>query len=246
MTGYERRNLIMKELEIKSSVTVNEMIKVLKTSESTVRRDFDTLVNDGLAINIYGGIAGAFSTSEPISIRSSAVLGIDTKDALSKATAEKIEDGMFVFIDGGTTFLTLMKYLKSKKITIVTNNSLLLADTKGSVADINMLGGSYDSRYYITTGRMTLDELSIFKFDVALITCDAMEKDGSMAYCADYNIASIKELAMSRTDKSYLVTESTKFNKKGLYGFAKTKEFDLLITDPCEYLSKIPIDIFTV
>ena len=69
MTGYERRQWILTELQKKHSLRLREVIPQLQVSESTVRRDFEELVQSGVAISVYGGLASALPVQEALLIR---------------------------------------------------------------------------------------------------------------------------------------------------------------------------------
>ena len=154
MTGYERRQWILTELQKKHSLRLREVIPQLQVSESTVRRDFEELVQSGVAISVYGGLASALPVQEALRVCPTNVPNLSVKDALCKRVADSIENGVSVFVDGGTTFLTMMQYLRDKDITIVTNNALLLAGYQDSKAELIFLGGKYNTRFYISTGQL--------------------------------------------------------------------------------------------
>ena len=54
----------------------------------------------------------------------------DEKNALTKYAAENfIEDGDIIFLDGGTTIMTMLPHIKQRNVTVITNgiNTLSLA-----------------------------------------------------------------------------------------------------------------------
>lgn len=55
MLTQERFNTILNLLEEKGAVTVQELSEVLGTSESTVRRDLNTLNEQGKLEKVHGG-----------------------------------------------------------------------------------------------------------------------------------------------------------------------------------------------
>ncbi len=55
MFTEERYNIILQELNTKGIVSVTELVELLDASESTIRRDLNSLHNDGMLKKIHGG-----------------------------------------------------------------------------------------------------------------------------------------------------------------------------------------------
>lgn len=246
MNSLERQREIMARLERQRSVKLSEMIAELQSSESTVRRDFECLIKSGIAVRMYGGIASTLPARGAMMPCPANVPNLAIKDALCREVSACIENGSSVFVDGGTTFLTIMQYLGQKDISVVTNNALLLADYPVCKAELIVIGGKFNSKYYISTGQLAADAVQRFQFDYALITCDAIDEAEAAAYADDVNIGSIKQLAMRRARKSILVSDSSKFHNHGLYNFAGLGEFTSFYTNPSEHLSSLPVQVIMV
>ena len=56
MLSEKRHNLILEKLERESVVYLNDLVKYLNTSESTIRRDLTALDKAGLLKKVHGGI----------------------------------------------------------------------------------------------------------------------------------------------------------------------------------------------
>ena len=55
MLAEERFSKIMSIIEDKGSATVQELMEALDASESTVRRDLNTMDSNGLLVKVFGG-----------------------------------------------------------------------------------------------------------------------------------------------------------------------------------------------
>ena len=55
MLSEKRHNLILEKLERESVVYLNDLVKYLNTSESTIRRDLTALDKAGLLKKVHGG-----------------------------------------------------------------------------------------------------------------------------------------------------------------------------------------------
>ncbi|OCN04093.1 hypothetical protein A4S06_11760 [Erysipelotrichaceae bacterium MTC7] len=220
MLKEERLELIIKMLAKKKVLTIKDVAQALQTSSSTIRRDFDTLCEHGDVKRVHGGIASLHQIGEK-QLTGTALV----KDRLCHMVAAHIEEGSCIFVDGGTTFRTLLDHLKDKKVKIVTNNHLLVANQQQGKAEVIYVGGIYDYTYYVSTGSMTLETISQFSFDVALITCEGYAIEENSLYAADVNIAGPKQLAIQRARSAFLVMEERKIGISGFYKFASIDEF---------------------
>ena len=55
MLSEKRHEIILDLLNDKGSITVTELKEILKTSESTIRRDLRELDRDGRLVKVFGG-----------------------------------------------------------------------------------------------------------------------------------------------------------------------------------------------
>ena len=93
MIRYERQQKILEYLEAKQSATVNELARVLYTSEASVRRDIQTLEMQGFVNKIYGGVILAKYQNKvvPVDLRDGD--NSTVKEELAKKAASLIKDG---------------------------------------------------------------------------------------------------------------------------------------------------------
>ena len=55
MLTEQRHEIILQLLNEKGSITVSELKKLLNSSESTIRRDLNTLDEEGYLTKVFGG-----------------------------------------------------------------------------------------------------------------------------------------------------------------------------------------------
>ena len=84
---------------------MNEIKDELGISESTIRRDLNTLDEEGKLVKVFGGAVSVnyeFSGKEP-TVSQKKDVNLDAKKAIAKYAAGLIEPDDFVYIDAGTT-----------------------------------------------------------------------------------------------------------------------------------------------
>ena len=98
MLTEKRHEYILQELKRKGSITVNEIKEELGISESTIRRDLNSLDEEGKLVKVFGGAVSAdfeVSGSEP-SVTQKREINIDGKKLIAKYAAGLIEPDDFV------------------------------------------------------------------------------------------------------------------------------------------------------
>ena len=124
MLNEERKRKILELTNLKGSISINDLMKELGASESTVRRDLSSLDERGLIKKVHGG-AIALDES-PLNLveqdmEAKSKIFTEEKIAIARFASSLIDDGDFVFIDAGTTTEKMIDVLPDKNVTFVTN-----------------------------------------------------------------------------------------------------------------------------
>ena len=114
MLTEERFHKILGVLNEKKAVTVNELVALLNTSESTIRRDLNALANLGKLNKVHGGavVIDKNLTTEEKDVKTKHDLNREDKISIAKFSASLVEKGDFVYIDAGTTTEILAEYIE--------------------------------------------------------------------------------------------------------------------------------------
>ena len=123
MLTEQRHEIILNLLSEKRSITVTELKELLNTSESTIRRDLNTLDEQGKLTKVFGGAVeknNGVSTTE-LSVSQKATVNTEEKKKIAMYAAKLVSPNDFIYIDAGTTTEYLIDYLEEKTATYVTN-----------------------------------------------------------------------------------------------------------------------------
>ena len=141
MIPFERRRQMLQAFDNSEIVTLDELKKILNgISESTIRRDLKALAREGEIVLLHGGAARKMSGSYETPVGSRNILNIKEKNSIAKYAAELVSDGEVVYLDAGSTILRMVKYVKSKDITIVSTNALIAQELEGGRAKCILIG----------------------------------------------------------------------------------------------------------
>ena len=123
MLTEQRHEIILQLLNEKGSITVSELKKLLNSSESTIRRDLNTLDEEGYLTKVFGGAVlkeTVFSSAE-LSVSQKINVNADEKQSIARYAAKLIVPDDFIYIDAGTTTEYMIDFLTEKRATYVTN-----------------------------------------------------------------------------------------------------------------------------
>lgn len=123
MLTEERFAKILSILQRMGSVTVQQLMTELDASESTVRRDLNTLDANGQLVKVHGGAIlknTVYSTIDDEVVHRKEQ-NREAKDKIARYAAGLITAEDFVYIDAGTTTERMIDYIANRQAVFVTN-----------------------------------------------------------------------------------------------------------------------------
>jgi DeoR/GlpR family transcriptional regulator of sugar metabolism len=233
MITEERRTRILKKLSENRFVQVSELANEFDVSTVTIRRDLDTMEEEGLCIRRHGGairVNPGVTLEMPYEIKRHEM--VIEKERIAHRALDFIEDGDTFIIDSGSTTYALALLLNIKvRITVVTND-LQIAVKLAENPKIKLIctGGSARSSVFSLEGSMTESFLKSIKVDKTFLGADAIHEDGVISNVNMEEVA-IKKAMIQAADKTILLVDSSKFTKAGFAKICDLEDIDVLITD---------------
>ena len=171
MYQQERMDEIMKILKKNHYVTVDYLVKEIKYSPASIRRDLTLLQKQGLITRSYGGVTYKNPNVSPFRFRQHSMK--TAKNAIARKAASLVKNGDVVFIDGSSTTQYIGQFLIDKKgITVVTSN-MLLADFLSEHGIITYCTGGKVVEYPgILGGSFVIETIAKFNIDIAFFSTD--------------------------------------------------------------------------
>lgn len=231
---YQRREAILDLLKQNGSVRVPELTERFHVSVETVRRDLESLENEGLLKRVYGGAI-------PVSRRSVEPAFQDRKDQndrekqrIGALAASLIDEGDVVGIDLGTTTMELALALKARNIhVIVITNSIPIAATlsESDVIEVILIGGRV-RKNELSVGGDLLTEANIrmFQTDKMFLGVGGItETFGITDYRSEE--AAFRRIGSERAKAVYALADHSKFGVVAMNHILDPEEINILITD---------------
>ena len=222
--------------------TVEEMAKKFNVTPQTIRRDINSLDENGYISRYHGG-AGLSVSTENVDYRHRKELLLTEKQKIARKTASLIKDNTSLFINIGTTTEYVAEELVShnKKLRIITNNLNVAAITsKKQDFEVFVTGGIVRSRDCGITGEAAIKFIRQFKVDIGIIGISGIELDGTLLDY-DFKEVHVARAIIENSRKIFIVADHSKFGRNAMVKLGHIKEIDTLITDkaPPEQLMEV-------
>lgn len=226
MTKKERKDRLLALIKSKGYVSLEEIAKDLDMSESTVRRDIVEMDKEGLLVRERGGAssiktAAFFLADQKLVVRER--MNAENKLLIAKRAINLIRPDSTIYIDAGSSTLTLANNLPTDlRITVVTNSLSIARTVSEKGINTYLIGGALKITTDATVGPMAEEEISKFHFKQAFMGANAVDKFyGFMT--PDYAEANFKKKAIQMAEETIFLIDGSKFNTKSVVTFAPSK-----------------------
>lgn len=209
----------------RGKVIVADLARELGVSLSTIHRDLDYLEEHGSVRCHYGSVT---STRPPKSFPDS--YAERAKLAIEHEAASLVHDDDTIFVSASTTSLGVLPFVSAHNITVMTNN--LDVQTVEWPHDCTTLlsGGEMHPPRNILYGELALKGLSAVSTTTAFIGCLGVSAAGGATSLTIQEVP-INMLMMARSQDTYLLADSSKFNVELGFKYSDLAGFSTIITD---------------
>ena len=204
MLTEERFTRILSILESMGSVTVQQLMTELDASESTIRRDLNTLDANGQLIKVHGGaiLKNTSYSTEDDEVMQRKERNKGAKEKIAKYASGLIEPGDFVYIDAGTTTDLMIDFITTKQAVFVTNAITHAKKLARKGCTVYILGGEFKAITEAIVG------------EEAVSSVEKYVKKRSMENCRD----------------CYILADDSKFNQISSVTFAPFESAKIITT----------------
>src|SRR5271154_943084 len=115
MLAETRRQRLLELITHQGYATLDELVRVLAVSESTIRRDLETLDLSGSIKRTHGGAVYTGEVRSMPAFDDRTATAAAEKRAIGVAAAALLQDGDTVLLDGGTTTLEVARALVGRR-----------------------------------------------------------------------------------------------------------------------------------
>jgi len=229
MLKVERQNKIIALIKEYEFLKLEKVAELLEASISTVRRDFNELDKQGLIERVHGGAKLITNNMIEMSIVDKLERYKDEKELIARRASEYVNENDIIFLDAGSTTFAMIKYLKGKNVTVVTNGLTHIDLLIESQIDSYLIGGFIKPQTKALIGREAMTSVSKYHFNKCFMGTNGVDLTQGCT-TPDPNEAMIKEMAIKNSDKPFVLATSSKFGVKHFVQFADLNQVEI-ITD---------------
>jgi DeoR family fructose operon transcriptional repressor len=228
MQKSKRLSIIRQYLLIHKDVKIEDLLDLIKVSESTIRRDVKFLSNEGFLKEFYGSLVLVEKDNENLELYDRLSLNFEAKNYIGKKAANLIKNDSTVYLDSGSTTFHAIKHIKAKNVIFITNGINIAIELARLGYHVQIIAGTLKMVNLTIVGESAVNSIANYHFDISFLGANAFDDDGYST--PDYREGIIKQNIIKRSKKSYVLIDRTKYKKKNTFQFAKAKECEL-ITD---------------
>jgi len=230
-TVRRRHEKIRQHVLSKGYVTIDYLAGELEVTPQTIRRDINSLSEEGL-LNRYHGGAGLASSAENLEYTKRKVLCLKEKQQIAKVVADRIPYNTSLFINIGTTTEAIASALRNhQRLRVITNNLNVASILSGNENfEIIVAGGMVRHRDGGIVGPLTIDFIQQFRVDYGIIGISGIDMDGTLLDF-DYREVRASRAIIDNARKVFLAADHTKFGRNAMVRLGHIGEIDELFTD---------------
>jgi len=232
MLEETRHHRITALLSTLNEVSTDTIVQHLGVSRETVRRDVLKLESQGKLRRVHGGIVSCeLEAEQPLSVRNT--VREKEKRSIARVMVKQLCAGQTIFIDAGSTTAVLAEELLSMSGLTVITNSLDIAKKLSSLPlqhEVILLGGHMGKTSQATSGEITLNELSKYRADVAILSPVGLSSEtGASSFF--YHEAAIASAMVKFARSTIILADSNKLGIISRVVYATPAEINMVITD---------------
>lgn len=228
----KRHKYILDELRIHGYVKVSELSESLEVSEVTIRKDLKQLEDKKLLYRNHGGASSLSSIISDKHIDVKEKMQSEEKAKIAQKAVSLIEPNDKIMIASGTTLLAFANELStSENITVITSSvKVSLALCYNPSIEVIQLGGTMRKNSVSIIGHYAENILKSLSCDKLFLGVDGIDLDYGLT-TSDTNEARINQQMIEASQRTIILTDSSKFSKRGFCKICDINQIHHIITD---------------
>lgn len=233
MLANQRQETILKMLRSNGAVTASNLVQTFGVSLETVRRDLKELEYRGLLSRVHGGAVAKTDMKPFFDLDQRNTQFSAQKQNLSERAVEFVSEGDVIAVDGGSTAIPFAETLKARftRLTVITY-SYDVFKRLCHHADFTVLlcAGDFDRAENAFYGKYAQQMLSTLHAQKAFLFPSGISMEQGI-YDYMTNQYAMQMLMIRCADEVFVLADSSKFEKTGLYKLADMEKSFTYITD---------------
>lgn len=224
----QRQSLIQQKLEQNGRVVGADLARQLGVSEHTIRRDLQELARLGICKKVYGGAVSQFKQSASFDTRVSQ--NIQEKADVAQCCAALIRPDTCIFIDAGSTYLSMVDFISSRmNLTVVTNSPQIAAALSSRThLELILLGGKVNTQTCSVLGAEPINQVKGMLFDQVYIGVCGLDSEAGLT-AVYYEDACFKKELLNQCNEVIAAVTADKLPQIARYKVAPCEDIDIVV-----------------
>ena len=230
MQVTDRQQDILRRAVGSGLLRVKDLAAEFGVHEMTIRRDFDTLAEQGLMERVRGGARLRERMGEEISHQLRAARNIDAKNAIARAAIALIEEGDTVAFDASTSALAAVRLLHGERVSAVVSGLDAATTLAGNNVPFVLVGGSFHAPARSFTGVLFEEAMARLHPDKVIFSAKGFQAGLGLT---DSHLPEVgaKRAMLRSGGMGIALVDSSKFGRKALATIASMDEIDVIVTE---------------
>lgn len=228
----KRHKLIITELEKNGYVQVQELSAILGVSEVTIRKDLKELEGRKLLYRSHGGASLHSAMIGDRHIDEKEKIQTEEKNNIAEYAASQIEKDDRIIIASGTTVLALARKITDHLPLTVITPSVKVTSILSYINNIEIiqLGGNIRKSSASAIGAYAENLLKDMMCNKLFIGVDGIDIEHGLT-TSNLSEAHLNQCMLKSAQKIIVLTDSTKFGRRGFGKICDINQIDQIITD---------------
>ncbi len=232
MSKYESQ--LLQTVDMRGTVSVLELSRILGVSDQTVRRICRPLVERGDLRKVHGALVSNRSALDPPFL-SRMNLNREAKVTIARIVAAIIQDGDSVAIDTGSTSAFVAQALRNRKQLSVVTNSAFVASTLAMIPgnNVSMAGTQLRDHDGAAFDRSAFDVIERMRVDYVVLSASMVEPDKGFLVHEQCEV-DIAHAMLENASRAIMAVDHSKFqslDRRPAFRQPSLKPGDYLVTD---------------
>lgn len=226
----QRQEEIFRILAARGFASVADLASEIEVSDMTVRRDLDTLAEQGRVQRVFGGARVRDQSASEVLYTERLERDRAAKEAIARRAAALVRDGDSIALDASTTAVYLARELRERVVTVLTNSLLVARELAGGAGQLIVLGGTYRAVARSLVGAMTERDLRHLHVDRVFFSGKGVDADAGVTDSHLEEVA-VKRGLIAGAAHVVAIADHSKFGRVALHTIADMDHIDTLVTD---------------
>ncbi len=226
----ERHQHILRLAFSKRIVRIKDLAQTLGVHEMTIRRDLDTLAEQGLLQRVHGGARLAQQAGAEVAYTMRAAQHVEAKERIAQAALSLIGENDVIGFDASTTALTLARQLGHAPISAVVTGLDIANVLAADKVPFTLIGGTFHERAHSFVGSMVTQGLSRLHLDTVFFSAKGLSLHAGFTD-AHLPEVEVKERLIAAGGKIVALIDSSKFGHEAFSQIVPLEQIDILITE---------------